>query len=72
MSQDPGPVVFPRSEEEQQPAGENVFNIIAIDNPRTKHPIDQIPYRRVAEKVKYLISRKYPRPQVRHYRESYC
>ncbi|XP_048521937.1 uncharacterized protein LOC109538811 [Dendroctonus ponderosae] len=62
--QDPGPVVFPRAEGEQQPAGENVFNIITVDNPRTKHPIDQIPYRRVAEKVKYLISRKYSRPQV--------
>ncbi|KAL1502307.1 hypothetical protein ABEB36_007473 [Hypothenemus hampei] len=55
---DPGPVVFPPGEEDDD-SYSNRYNIITVDDARRKYSYDSTPYSIIKEKIKYLIDRGY-------------
>ncbi|XP_076264140.1 uncharacterized protein LOC143198672 isoform X3 [Rhynchophorus ferrugineus] len=52
--QDPGPVVFPRSDEDEE-VGINRYNIITINTIKRKQPTGDTPYTKVSEKIKNFV-----------------
>ncbi|KAF7266858.1 hypothetical protein GWI33_019881 [Rhynchophorus ferrugineus] len=52
--QDPGPVVFPRSDEDDE-VGINRYNIITINTIKRKQPTGDTPYTKVSEKIKNFV-----------------